>query len=224
MFTTHRIIQKVLTFVVLLSLTISGSSPYIVSAQGNDGVNRNINSASGKLSFIGPANGSVLAASEALGSSSLGPPIDPAMALAKRFGPEFGLKNPEGDLTEMRAHRPGNGLVTIRYQQSYQGIPVIGGELIINTNESGDLYSMNGEVSPDLSLSTQPTVDSEQARQSALQAAAKWYEVSAADVVASEPELWIFDESLLRPSKRPVELVWRMTVTLADQGLPIRER
>ena len=223
MFTTHRIIQKVLTFVVLLSLTISGSSPYIASAQGNDGVNRNINSASGKLSFIGPANGSVLAASEALGSSSLGPPIDPAMALAKRFGPEFGLKNPEGDLTEMRAHRPGNGLVTIRYQQSYQGIPVIGGELIINTNENGDLYSMNGEVSPDLSLSTQPTIDSEKALQSALQGVAKWYQKTPADFVTSEPELWIFDESLLRKSNRPAELVWRMEVTSADNSILVRE-
>ena len=35
----------------------------------------------------------------------------------------------------------------VRYQQNYQGIPVMGGELIVNTDENGDLYSMNGEVS-----------------------------------------------------------------------------
>ena len=110
-----------------------------------------------------------------------------------------------------------------RYQQHYQGVPVMGGELIVNTDENGDLYSMNGEVSTDLSLSTQPTLDSEQARQSALRAVAKWYQKTTEDFVASEPELWIYDESLLRSGTRPAELVWRMEVTSKDVGIPVRE-
>ncbi|HXQ36435.1 MAG TPA: hypothetical protein VN843_20650, partial [Anaerolineales bacterium] len=112
---------------------------------------------------------------------------------------------------------------TVRYQQNHQGIPVMGGELIVNTNANGDLYSMNGEVSSDLSLSTEPTIDSEQARQTALQAAAKWYQKTPADFVVSEPELWIYDESLLRSSTRPVELVWRMEVASVENSLPVRE-
>jgi Zn-dependent metalloprotease len=82
---------------------------------------------------------------------------------------------------------------------------------------------MSGEVSPNLSLPTQPTIDSAQAADTALQALAKWYEKSSADFVASEPELWIFDESLLRPSTRPVELAWRMEVTSANEIMPVRE-
>jgi Zn-dependent metalloprotease len=113
--------------------------------------------------------------------------------------------------------------MTVRYQQNYEGIPVLGGELIINTNGSGDLYSINGEISPDISLSTQPTIDSEQARQTALQAAAKWYQRIPEDFLTSEPELWIYDESLLQPSTRPVELVWRMEVTPKEIGMPVRE-
>ena len=74
------------------------------------------------------------------------------MALAKRFGPEFGLNNPARELTALKTARSDNGRMTFRYQQNYQGIPVVGGELIVNTNENGDLYSMNGEISPDLSL------------------------------------------------------------------------
>jgi Zn-dependent metalloprotease len=111
----------------------------------------------------------------------------------------------------------------VRYQQTYQGIPVLGGELIVNTNDRGDLYSMNGEVSPDLSLQTQPGIDSAQAAETALQGMAKWYEQSPADFVTTDPELWIFDESLLRPSTRPAELVWRMEVTGREVGLPVRE-
>ena len=105
-----------------------------------------------------------------------------------------------------------DGRKTDCYQQKYQGIPVMAGELIINTNERGDLYSMNGEVSGNLSLQTQPKIDSAQASQTALQALAKWYEKMPADLNVSEPELWIFDESLLKPSTRPAELVWRVEV------------
>ena len=43
------------------------------------------------------------------------------------------------------------------------------------------------------------------------------------DFVATNPELWIFDKSLLQPGTQPVELVWRMEVTLADKRMPVRE-
>ena len=73
----------------------------------------------------------------------------------------------------MKANHPGDGRVSVRYQQNYEGIPVMGGELIVNTNENGDLYSMNGEVSSESLASTQPTIDSEQAKETALQACGK---------------------------------------------------
>lgn len=120
------------------------------------------------------------------------------MALAKRFGPEFGLKDPGQDLAEIKSQRVDNGRTTARYQQKYQGIPVMGGELIVNANANGDLYSMNGEVSSELSLSAQPTLVPEQAKETALQAVAKWYGKNSGDFTVSDPELWIYDESLLR--------------------------
>jgi len=194
-----------------------------VLAQGKDGLKRQVNPQTGRVSFLGPENGTSLSAFQALGVASAARPADPALALAKRFGSEFGLKSPEHDLSQMKTHRAENGRIMARYQQNYQGIPVMGGELIVNTNDSGDLYSMNGEVSPELSLSTQPTVDSEGAKQTALQAAAKWYQKTSEDFHVSEPELWIFDESLLRPSTRPAELVWRMEVKPKEIGMPVRE-
>ena len=176
-------------------MSLSVSQPQSASAQGGDGIQRQINAETGRVSFIGPESGRVVSASRALGS--LARPADPALALAKRFAPEFGLKNPERDLSVKKVGEPQNGRITVRYQQNYEGVPVMGGELIVNTNENGDLYSMNGEVSPNLSLQTQPTVNSAQAKESALQAAAKWYQRTPADFIVSEPELWIFDESLL---------------------------
>src|SRR6185503_13538639 len=179
----RRFTQFIFSTIIILSLSLSVSQPQPASAQGGDSIQRQLNAETGRVSFIGPESGRVVSASRALGS--LARPADPAMALAKRFAPEFGLKNPERDLTEMRANNPGDGRITVRYQQNYKGIPVIGGELIVNTNENGDLYSMNGEVSPNLSLQTQPTIDSAQARESALQAAAKWYQMIPADFVVT---------------------------------------
>ncbi len=220
MFINHRLLQ-ITAIVVILTILFSGFSLSSVSAQGKDGLKHQVNPQTGKLSFIGPESGRSLSASRALGTFIR--PQDPAMAIAKRFGPEFGLENPERDLSQMKTHRDENGRITTRYQQKYQGIPVMGGELIVNTDENGDFYSINGEVSPDLSLSTQPTVDSEQARQTALQAMSKWYQKTAEDFLVSEPELWIYDERLLQVSTHPAELVWRLQVTSKEVGIPVRE-
>ncbi|HET9911510.1 MAG TPA: M4 family metallopeptidase, partial [Anaerolineales bacterium] len=220
---THRRLLQTFSVIVILSMMFSGFSLPVVSAQEGDGIERQVNAQTGKVSFIGPENGRMVPATKALGISPSARPADPGMALAKRFGPEFGLKDPARDLTGLKTNLSANGRRMFRYQQNYEGVPVMGGELIVNTNGNGDLYSMNGEISPDLSLSTQPTVDPGQAQQAALEGAARWYQKGPEDFVASTPELWIFDESLLQPSTRPVELVWRMEVTPKEEGMPVRE-
>jgi bacillolysin len=222
MFLYRRLLQ-ITSIIVILTMILSGFPMQSASAQGKDGIKRQVNIQTGKVSFIGSENGSALSASKVLEISPPNRLQNPAMALAKRFGPEFGLKNPERDLAELKTNHSNNGRLSVHYQQNYQGVPVMGGELIVNTNENGDLYSINGEVSSDLSLRTQPTIDAEQAKQTALQAVAKWYQKAPEDFLASEPKLWIYDESLLRSSSRPVELVWRMEVTPKDIGLPVRE-
>jgi Zn-dependent metalloprotease len=220
-----RWLLQVTSVLAVLTILFSSFSMQPALAQGKDGLKRQVNPQTGKVSFLGPENGSALPASQSLGLgiSPFSPPADPALALAKRFGSEFGLRSPERELSHMKTHRSENGRITARYQQTYQGIPVLGGELIVNTNDNGDLYSMNGEVSPDLSLSIRPTVDSETAKQTAQQAVAKWNQKTTDDFQTTEPELWIFDESLLQPGTRPAELVWRMDVTPKEIGMPVRE-
>ena len=221
MFTGKKLIGRFASFIIILCITFSSFQPGPVSAQAQDGLKRQVNAESGRVSFISPESGRVLVAAKALGTFIR--PQDPALALVKRFGSEFGLRNPGSELSEIETSRPEDGRVIVRYQQNHQGIPVMGGELIVNTNDNGDLYSVSGEVSPNLSLPTQPKVGPAQARDSALQSVAKWYEKTSADFSASAPVLWIFDESLLQPSKRPVELVWRMEVTSVDNSMPVRE-
>src|SRR5512140_2220859 len=162
---------KLFSILAVLAMLFSNVQPPRAQAQSGDGLDRQVNAESGRVSFITPADGKSLSAARALGASIR--PQDPAMALAVRYAPEFGLQNPERSLTAMDSNRATDGRLTVRFQQNYENVPVMGGELIVNTNDSGDLYSISGEVSPDISLSTQPAIPAEQARTTALQAMAK---------------------------------------------------
>ena len=88
----HRCLFQILSVVVIASMLSSGAALPSAAAQGTDGIERQVNAQTGKVSFIGPETGQVLPASDAPGKSTR--PQDPAMALAKRFGPEFGLQDP----------------------------------------------------------------------------------------------------------------------------------
>ncbi len=222
--TKQQFIQSLFSVGIIFILIVSAFSPSTSYAQGVGGLRREVNPQTGRVSFLLPEGGDVLPAGQALSGMSLAERRgDPAMALAQRFGGEFGLNDPRRELVETRREEFRDGRLKVRYQQSYQGIPVMGGELIVHTNEQGDLYSINGEVGRGLSLPTEPTVQAEQAERSALQAVAKWYQKTPDDLSISQAELWVFDPSLLMPSMRSPELVWRMEVIAVDQKLPIRE-
>jgi bacillolysin len=222
--TKQRTTRPVFSIVIILILCVSMFHPPAVFAQGTGGVKHQVNAQTGRVSFLLPETGLVLPAREALNGMSLSERhADPAAALTNRFGIEFGLQDPARELVPIQRRETDNGQIKVRYQQSYQGIPVIGGELIVHTNGEGDLYSINGEVARDLSLPTEAAIQPEEAQGSALAAMAKWYQTSSADFTVSAPELWVLDPALLMPGSRPPELVWRMEVTTADQAVPVRE-
>src|SRR5690349_4829961 len=212
--TKYTLANHVFSQVIILILMFSAVHPLAVQAQEGEGIKRQINTQTGKLSFLLPATGPVLPAREALLGLSLAERrADPALSLVRRYGPEFGLNDPMQELVETQARTLEDGKRNVRYQQVYQGIPVLGGELIVHTNAEGDLYSINGEVAGDLTLGTEPTVSASEAARSGLSLIAKGYARPASDFAVSAPELWIFDPALIMPVSRPRELVWRMEVT-----------
>src|SRR5512138_1296590 len=225
---TRKFAQALLSIIVILSMVLPLTQTQPVSAQEEgDDVRKLTNSGTGKVNFIGPLSGRQYVSPDALGipkGAHAPTSAEAAMALAERFAPEFGIEHPKSDLTELRTNEQENGRVTVDYQQNYLGIPVIGGELVVNTDKNGDLYSMNGEVAQELALDTQPAISAEAAIETAKQGMAKWYGGTKDDYQPSEsPSLWIYDEQLLRPSIRPAELVWRMEITPIQQAQPVRE-
>ncbi|MCB0208361.1 MAG: M4 family metallopeptidase [Anaerolineae bacterium] len=150
-------------------------------------------------------------------------PEEAAEGFFKTYGKLFGLKNFNRELSLMKSRTLSDGRSFVRYQQVYEGVPVLGGELIVQSDRGQNIISANGEILPDIDLDTNPTISSSTARQAALEKIARVHQLNMTDLTASEPELWIYNPALLGgPGRRVDRLVWRLEVT-PQELLPIRE-
>jgi Zn-dependent metalloprotease len=221
--TTNKFFRTAITLVGICSLLFSSLQiqPTPVSAQGNDGIHRDYNAETGKVSHITGTGNEPITVMSAMSADMTS--TERSDVLVERFAPEFGLTDPSEELIVADESQPEEDRVVTKYQQVYQGVPVLGGELIVNASDKGELYSMNGEVSQGLDLDTAPAITVETAIDLAKQGMAKWYGGSKADYQRTDSALYIFDESILRPSIRPAELVWKIEMTPVEQGQPIRE-
>lgn len=141
----------------------------------------------------------------------------------EHFGAEFGLQQPDVGLQLMQVDPPPPDRGVVRYQQTYKGIPILAGELIYNESNSGFIQSIHGETTRQIDLSVKADVSPSTAQTTARAMIAKLHGLSPNDLRVTEAELWIYDENLLRPSQRPIELVWRMEVNAKNGRVPIQE-
>lgn len=224
---TTQIKALIGSFLLLASLaTVSSalagpSSGQVINGtpQSQGGVRRDYHDETGQLTFLAADPASPI---EVPGAQVRGAAGAQAAALLEVYGREFGLSNPSEELALIQSTLSGRGRTSTRYQQLYRGIPVVAGEIAMNRDGQGRLLSMIGEVSPGLSLSTDPILSIESAIERAQGVIAKQYGLSDEDLAVSTPELWIYDERLLRPSSRPPALVWRIEVSGLER-LDIRE-
>jgi hypothetical protein len=179
------------------------------------------NSVTGRLNFVGGDAAAPLARAGEMSAMGVRSAADGVLA---QYAPQFGVQNPAKDLRLARTTQDNHGSA-MRYQQTYQGIPILGGELIVNSDTQGHVLSLNGEVSPDLALSTpSPAISAQLALQSALDGAKGWYGLDAAQIVASQPALWIYDPRILQEDNdNPVSLVWRLELRANASSGPVDE-
>jgi len=138
------------------------------------------------------------------------------------YGQLFGLTDQAQELTVMRTQTADRGRSFVRLQQVYQGIPVLGGELVVQMDSSKNIISANGEILPDLALDIAPKVNAAAAQERARSLVAKVSSLKADDLMVSEPELWMYNPILLKPGLNLTTLVWRMEVQPVEL-LPVRE-
>jgi bacillolysin len=214
-----HLINKIVT--VLLLLSLSGQS--VAFAQGpqqEDKLRIGYNDSTGKVSFIGadPSQPISIRSAQANGLKT----ESRALAMISAYAADFGLKNPVSELKLLETEQIEGREVT-RFQQVHQGVPIMGGEIIVNANDRAELLSLSGEISPELALDINPTISAKQAQITALELMAKGHQVSKDEFDVTTPELWIYDSRLFEPDSTKAVLVWRLEVKSKNNVLPINE-
>ena len=113
---------------------------------------------------------------------SFAAPRDAAVAYIAQNRDLFRLSDPAHELMELRAENDALGMTHVRLQQIYQGLRVVGAQIVAHFAVDGSLVSVNGRFTPTPQLSAAPVVTSAQAR-AAAGAAVKVQPVSAELVV-----------------------------------------
>lgn len=149
-------------------------------------------------------------------------PEEAARAFLAAYGQLFGVSDPATELRAVLTRRGEGGRSFVRFRQILHGVPVLGGELIVETDPAGNVLSAQGEAVPELPSDIPPAFDAVAARRVALELTAKHHGVPEAALAVTDPELWFYNPILLGPGRNETRLVWRLEVTSTDIE-PIRE-
>lgn len=186
----------------------------------NGQVITSVHALTGKMNFVGSEAGQFIANPAALPADASAEQV--ARGYLSVCGSLFGLKDANNELMLKREKATEIGGAAVRFQQTYQGIPVLGGEIIVTLNAQKNILSVGGETLPEIKVDTTPRIAAATAQQEALALVAKYQQVNVEDLQVSEPELWIYNPALISPFSGESRLVWRMEVT-PRQLAPIRE-
>ncbi|MCX6880011.1 MAG: M4 family metallopeptidase [Verrucomicrobia bacterium] len=134
-------------------------------------------------------------------------------------GKLFGVTSSSVDF-KLRKKNSGQGRHSIRLTQTYEGIPVFGGETVVQVNDAGGVEYVSGNFDRDTSdldekrLSIKPKLTADEA---AAAAQAHYAPKAAGQVLAvTPPELALFVPALLKLNG-PRRLTWKMDVRSADE-------
>jgi bacillolysin len=176
----------------------------------------------GRVRLIGSAPGEPIARPASVDAAAA--PAAIARAFLERFGGEFGIEDQAEELRVTSAGTAPGDRSVVRFQQVHQGVPVLGGELVVNLDEVGNMLSASGEALPSLRMSVTPQVSPSEARDAAASAVARARAVPATGLDTSAPRVWIYDSRLLGgPGLDRPALVWRMDVEGEGPTGPIDE-
>jgi Zn-dependent metalloprotease len=149
--------------------------------------------ATGKVRFMSAQPGHVLASASAAPAGSSAAKVGDDFL--QRRAPAFGLTG--SDLRVERTTPQPQGGTAVRYQQTIDGIPVFGGELIVHLDAAGDVVSAVGEAGPDTGVATTPTVSLIDAQAAAVASVAAATHLVPAGLTATDDGLRIYDPRLM---------------------------
>ncbi len=214
---------RIISILAVILMMILPFMPAATSASAlQQGVQISYHPLTGMVNFMGaPSTGRAIHAATGLAKNAT--PEDAARAFLAVQGGGFGIVDAKNNLKVLRETRADNGNNTVRFQQTYKGIPVLAGEMIVHMDSGKNVLSASGEMLPNIQLDINPLIDKAAAIQSALAVTARENGVSVDALQASTPELWIYNPALLTPYTGQTVLGWRMEVTPKTELLPIRQ-
>ncbi len=162
----------------------------------------------GPVTFVGVPHGRAIAV-----SGGGNDPETSADAFVAQYGAAFGEPSPGRDLRQDDTSPMAAGGESVGYQQLEGGVPVFAGELRVQVSADGKVRSAAGEMSTGDAVDTAPDVSAAAASDTATNAVAGDAGVDAGDLIASEPELWVYDPTLIGEPSGPRQLVWRLEVS-----------
>jgi Zn-dependent metalloprotease len=199
----------------------AGSSQQL-SQLNSEGARVHRHKETGEVRFIGASKDNPIDRPAGLPENAS--PEAAARAHLAELGELFGIHNQARELRAESSNELDGGRANTRFQQVHEGVPVLGGELNAQVDDANNLLVATGEILPEISLDTEPGVDAQKAQEAALEKIAKDRELETGGLQATEPELWIYDPSLLGgPEPDVTRLVWRMDVTPAEGIVDLRE-
>jgi Zn-dependent metalloprotease len=190
-----------------------------LSAQAGGQVRVAYHRETGKVRFLGTEVGRPVPRPAGLSAGAT--PEHAARQFLSDYGALFGLADQAQELAVKRDRAADRGRAFVRFQQVHQGVPVFSGELIVQLDTGGNVVSASGEVLPDIAAQPAPALTADAALRAASAAIARLHGLDAQRLVASAPELWLYNPALVGPDKGPTRLVWRTEVRSSDP--PIRE-
>ena len=128
------------------------------------------------------------------------------------YGSLFGISDPERELHLKKSRQLLDGRSVAKFKQLYDGIPVIGGEIILNMDREKNIKSINGEVSPDISLDVTPLLSDREAQEKALGWVSAKYDLPAKNLKILSSELSVYNPVLLGYEMNKNFLVWKIIV------------
>jgi bacillolysin len=127
-----------------------------------------------------------------------------------RVGAVFGVAS--ADLRTASVARVA-GRDVVRFQQTRDGLPVLGGQLVAVLDGRGGLLSVSGETTRVAGPPPAYRIDASAAARTARRTVAARHLLPAATLRADRPTRWLLDRSLIEPAATPgLRPVWRVPV------------
>lgn len=141
-------------------------------------------------------------------------PLGAALNFLRRHRDAFGITVPEQEFALLRADVDRPGMTHVRLQQNYRGVPVLGAELLVHFDPTGQwITAVNGDYLPGLTLHTvKPRIPSDAALRVARAAL-------PGSQIQRRPRIVVAD-GRLNSELTGSHLVWR--VELYDPDVPAR--